>query len=237
MSCYSGKLEDISLRIPQWWAPSHPSRHKQTALKQRRNEIEDLQNRKQASPASSASWVVTESFDVVCERNDVAGNFEGTLDWNATFVKSLFNWFRQFGMQPFMRLILATVDSLKSGNASCAFTGRHVVLSGSGKGCQPVEVRNVGPVQSWSMAVICKYADGRNNVPSVVGHLAFWFHAHAEIILPGFCLWRPLGLWMEGASRLELLLVNTRSSLTKLLDSRPGVVRCCCWPPTWKANG
>ena len=76
--------------------------------------------------------------------------------------------------------------------------------------------------QSWSMAVICKYADGRNNVPSVVGHLAFVFHAHAETILPGFCL------WMEGASRIELLFVNTRSSLTKLLDSRPGVVRCCC---------
>ena len=127
-----------------------------------------------------------------------------------------------------MRFILATVDSLKSGNASCAFTGRHVVLSGSGEGCQPVEVRNVGPVQSWSMAVICKYADGRNNVPSVVGHLAFLFHAHAEIILRGFCLWRPLGLWMEGALRLELLFVNTRSSLTKLLDSRPLVVRCCC---------
>ena len=90
MSRYSGKLEDISLRIPQWWAPSHPSRYKQTADHWRRNEIEDLQNRKQATSASSASSVVTGSFDVVCERNDVAGNFEGTLDWNATFVKSLF---------------------------------------------------------------------------------------------------------------------------------------------------
>lgn len=59
--------------------------------------------------------------------------------------------------------------------------------------------------QSWSMAVISKYADGANNVPSVVGHLAFLFHTHAEITLPGFCLWRLLGLWMEGAWRLELL--------------------------------
>lgn len=55
--------------------------------------------------------------------------------------------------------------------------------------CGAVGVRRGMPTcrgeKRWPLVHGCNlYADGGNNVPGVVGHIAFLFHAHAENIWP-----------------------------------------------------
>ena len=89
----------------------------------------------------------TESFDAVCERNDVAGNFEGTLDV-MLHLRSL--------CSTDSSVWDAVIHAFHFGMLNCQPEARKCKLhfyrttcgAGSGPGCRPAEVRHVGP-EAW----------------------------------------------------------------------------------------